>query len=371
MNRVRPGPARRRPAQRLLGGLALVLWLAACAPATPGPMAGPGTETATPKGVTPAEARNATTTRHETRPGAFPSSPAAAAAVLAATAPVPRTGTLATPAPAGSTPAGSTPTGPRPPALSEVSPAAAPVEPAYRLIGFSAAGHALEAFQLGRGGRHLLLVGGLHGGYEWNTISLAYQVIDYFTAYPGELPAGVTLTVIPSANPDGQLLATGRRGRLDNVIVAGDTFAGRFNANGVDLNRNWGCGWETSAWWRDQPVNPGPAPFSEPETRALRDFSLDIRASLVIFWHSAAGGVFLGSCDGQVLDDTARLGEAYAAAAGYPLAVGFAAYPISGDAADYLTTVGIPAFAVELTDHHGTELGPNLAGLRAVLAFFR
>lgn len=48
--------------------------------------------------------------------------------------------------------------------------------------------------------------------------------------------------ICTTANPDGQMLVTGQWASLQ----AGDVRSaagGRFNQNGVDLNRNWDCAW--------------------------------------------------------------------------------------------------------------------------------
>jgi predicted deacylase len=238
----------------------------------------------------------------------------------------------------------------------------------YEIVGYSAGGHALEAFRFGSGPREILLIGGHHGGYEWNTILLAYAVADYFTAYPDEIPPGVTLTIIPVANPDGQLLVTGRRGRFNAADVAlANTAVGRFNANGVDLNRNWECDWSPVGEWRGIAVSGGSAPLSEPENQALLAYVLANRPVLVIFWHSAVPGVFYGSCGGPPLPQTVTYGAAYAAAAGYDQSATFAAYSLTGDAANSLATLGIPSFAVELTNHTDLDLARNLRGVLAVI----
>ena len=241
----------------------------------------------------------------------------------------------------------------------------------YEVIGYSAGGHALEAFRFGSGPREVIFVGGHHGGYEWNTILLAYAVADYFAAYPEELPDDVTLTVIPSANPDGQLLVTGLRGRFSAEDVAADTFSGRFNANGVDLNRNWACDWAATGEWRGVAVSGGSAPLSEPENQALLAYIEDHRPVLVVFWHSAAPGVFSGRCGGPPLPETVTYATAYAAAAGYEQSDTFEAYAISGDAANTLAMLGIPSFAVELTNHSDLDLGQNLNGVLAVVDMLR
>ncbi len=77
--------------------------------------------------------------------------------------------------------------------------------------------------------------------------------------------------IVPIVNPDGKEfdIATGsykmwRKNRRDNRD-------GRF---GVDLNRNYGFKWGTGGSSKDtgNDTYMGPAPFSEPETRAVRDF---------------------------------------------------------------------------------------------------
>ena len=142
-----------------------------------------------------------------------------------------------------------------------------------RVLGTSVEGREIEAYQFGNGPNHIILVGGMHGGYEWNTSLLAYKAIDHFQEYPDLVPDSVTLTIIPSANPDGQYLVTGKEGAFLPENVAPDTAEGRFNANGVDLNRNWDCEWtEENVVWRRRVVSAGAEAFSEKETQILRDF---------------------------------------------------------------------------------------------------
>ena len=233
-------------------------------------------------------------------------------------------------------------------------------------IGRTVDGRSLDSYSFGYGKRKIVLVGGMHGGYEWNTIQLAYRLIDYFTENPQEIPADVTLIIIPAVNVDGQFLITGRDGRFTPDDVALITVPGRFNARGVDLNRNWDCEWQAQAEWNGRAVNAGPAPFSEPETRALRRFLLLQRPELVIFWHSKANGLFAGGC-GTPDEASIALAEIYGRAAGYPVFEQFTAYPITGDASDWLTTENIPSFTVELETPNQPEWRKNLAGVQALL----
>ena len=236
-------------------------------------------------------------------------------------------------------------------------------------IGASAGGRPLTSYRFGYGSQTLILVGGIHGGYEWNTIVLAYQLIDYFLENPGRIPANVSLYIIPSANPDGQFVVTGVDGRFAPQDVVGDTDPGRFNANQVDLNRNWSCGWQAEALWGDTLVSGGTVPFSEPETAALRRFILRENPEMVLFWHSKADGIYIGGCD-EPSQPAKEIAEIYGRASGYRVNERFTAYPVSGDASDWLASQNIPSFTVELKTHSQTDYSENLAGVLALLDYY-
>ncbi|MBK8020227.1 MAG: succinylglutamate desuccinylase/aspartoacylase family protein [Chloroflexi bacterium] len=225
--------------------------------------------------------------------------------------------------------------------------AAAGVRPT--IIGQSAGGRPIEAWAFGSGERALILVGGIHGGWERNTVALLEQLIAHFEDAPSDLEPGIRLILIPVANPDG--LALGR------------TAAGRFNANGVDLNRNWSCEWSREAYWRRETVNPGTRAFSEPETQAIANFILAERPNAVLFYHSAADGVFAGNCGGD--HGSLAVAALYAEAAGYSCCDGFSAYPVTGTAPTWADGERIPAADVELTQSDQPEFERNL---RAIIA---
>lgn len=252
------------------------------------------------------------------------------------------------------------------PAITASAPLTA-AQPISQVIGYSSQGYPIVAYSFGHGQTRLALIGGIHGGFEWNTIRLAYSMIDYLTAHPKSVPPSLTVIIVPSANPDGQALVTGTTGRFKADQVAPETTAGRLNGNGVDLNRNWDCRWRATAVWRDGEVSGGSAPFSEPETQALARMLTEPPAAAVIFWHSAARGVFTAGCDDPYAPSV-RLGQVIAQASGYPIFNEFTSYEVTGDATDWLSTQGIPAVTVELTNSNDIDWPPNL---RAVLALFR
>ncbi len=236
-------------------------------------------------------------------------------------------------------------------------------------IGVSAGGRPITSYRFGFGSQTLVFVGGIHGGYEWNTILLAYEMIDYFLANPDRISANLSLYIIPSANPDGQFAVTGVDGRFTPEDVSANIEPGRFNANQVDLNRNWACGWQEEAYWGDTLVSGGKLPFSEPETAALRIFFFREKPEMVLFWHSKADGLYVGSCD-ELYQPSKDIAEIYGTASGYRVNEQFTAYPISGDASDWLATQNIPAFTVELKTRSQTDWSENLAGVLALLDYY-
>jgi len=237
-----------------------------------------------------------------------------------------------------------------------------------RTIGTSVEGRKIEAYTFGEGGRHLMFVGGIHGGYEWNSVLLAYEAIDFFEQFPDEIPAGVTVTIVPNANPDGVFAVVKKEGRFTaQDVPSGSAAHGRFNANDVDLNRNFDCKWKPTSSWQGKTVSAGTVAFSEPEARAIRNLVLEVKPEVVVFWHSQANAVYASECEKGILPATLTAMRTYAEAAKYPAIESFDAYPISGDAEGWLASIGIPAITVELSTHETLEWQKNLAGMRALL----
>jgi hypothetical protein len=105
-----------------------------------------------------------------------------------------------------------------------------------------------------------LIIGGLHGD-EKATVALVAAFRERWVA-TGEIRT--PLVMIPLANPDGFVTNS------------------RYNANGVDLNRN--CDLE----WRADCLEPsGPHPWSEPESQVIRDFILAFEPAKVVSLHWA------------------------------------------------------------------------------------
>ena len=232
-------------------------------------------------------------------------------------------------------------------------------EPAPELveetIGFSAGGVPIRLYTLGDGSRVVTLVGGIHAGFAPAGVTVVERAMAHFQQNPDEIPAGVALHFIPNVNPDSDL--------------APGELAGRINANGVDVNRNFDCDWSANATWRGGAINAGGGPFSEPEASALQEYFLDVRPAVAIFYdaRSTEGWVSPGECDGSI-GDTEPLARAYATASGYVYQI---TDPINGDASNWLITQDIPAFFILLRDYtefNESAWSRNLDGIRDTIA---
>lgn len=227
--------------------------------------------------------------------------------------------------------------------------------PVVTTIGSSANGADIQIYQYGSGPQTIILIGGLHSGFAPASVDLAQRAIDHFD--DNDVPDGVTLYIIPDANPDS---------RYDP-----GNLSGRLNGNGVDLNRNFGCNWSTDAVWRNQAVNPGTAAFSEPETQALRAFVNQVDPVAVIFYEAKAtnGMIAPGNCNGQT-SNSGELADVYLRQVNYELYTGFS---LTGDGSDWLVSQGVATISILLRDYEilsSSEWLDNRDAIEAVLAYY-
>ena len=242
------------------------------------------------------------------------------------------------------------------------------------VIGRSVEGRAIEVYRFGTGEKAVVLYGGIHGGYEWNTVALTRQLIEYFSGAGGAgeaggaIPEGISLYIIPVLNPDGLAEVTDGK-ELDKFDpTAVDTTKGRFNARGVDLNRNWDARWEPVSEWRNMEVDAGSHPFSEPETRALRDFVLPLKPEVIVSYHSQANGLYYSGKRDR-WEPARSLAQVYSEASDYPIPQGrgLVSYRITGASGGYFYHKGIPEITVELARRTDSEFSRNVEGVLALL----
>ncbi len=249
-------------------------------------------------------------------------------------------------------------------------------EPKIETIGHSVEGRPIEAymFTAGEDGEQettLLIYGGIHGGYEWNTVVLSRELIEYFSSRSdsgkSKIPGGLRLYIIPVLNPDGLHRITGGAALEKFDFSSAPIEEGRLNARAVDLNRNWDNNWEPKAYWRSREVSAGERPFSEPETRTLRDFVKRIKPGFIISYHSAANGIYYAGKRDR-WKPARRLAQLYSSASGYPIPESsLVGYRITGASTGYFRSLGIPAMVVELEGRGGPEFKKNRAGVLAVI----
>jgi hypothetical protein len=227
------------------------------------------------------------------------------------------------------------------------------------VIGYSVSGRPIEVYTFGNGERQRMIVAGIHGGYEWNTIALADELIEHINDHPEIIPSDVTLYILRNLNPDGDARDHGIDGRV--------------NDHGVDLNRNfptnWAADWDRRGCWNYGPTTGGRAPGSEPETRAMMYFLQTRRVEALISYHSAALGVFPGGEPWE--ENSVEFAKALSEVTGYrfpPIDTGCI---FTGTLADYAVEMGAVAVDMELSTHRFTDFRQNLRALEVLLNWNR
>lgn len=223
------------------------------------------------------------------------------------------------------------------------------------VIGYSVSSRPLELYKFGNGETEVMIVAGIHGGYEWNTIALADELIQYIYDNPEVIPSDKTLYILRNLNPDG---AARDRG-----------YDGRVNDHGVDLNRNfptnWAADWDRDGCWNYGPTTGGTGPGSEPETRALMGFLQSHKITALISYHSAALGVFPGGEPWE--ENSTRFAKALANVTDYPFPPIDTGCVFTGTLADYAVEVGATSVDMELSTHTKTDFDRNLKALKVLL----
>ena len=158
---------------------------------------------------------------------------------------------------------------------------------------------------------------GLHHGNEIMSAELPLLLAQYLTQNYGTNPTITNLVdnreiwIIPMVNPDGREANS------------------RYNTNGVDLNRDYGYMWG----WRS------PGPFSQPETRVMRDNAVANNFVLSLSFHCSADKVnYVWNYKHQRSPDNPAiyaLSVQYASHQGYNVTEGYDWYATPGDTNDF------------------------------------
>lgn len=161
---------------------------------------------------------------------------------------------------------------------------------------------------------------GLHHGDELMGTEINLLLLDYLTDNYGSDPTitslvdGVETWIIPMMNPDGRMATP---------------YPTRGNANGVDLNRDYGYMWNMNS----------PGVFSQPETRAIRTHGLDNNFLLSLSFHTSGDIVnYVWNYSGVPTPDddiVAALSQEYGSYNGYWVVHGYYWYQTYGDCNDW------------------------------------
>jgi hypothetical protein len=206
-----------------------------------------------------------------------------------------------------------------------------------------------------------VFVGG-HHAREWISVDVPFLLAQYLVNQYGtdtmatRLVNQTEIWIVPMVNPDGhQYSVTTQRLWRKNRRNNGD---GTF---GVDLNRNYSYQWGGPGSSGDtfSDIYRGAAPFSEPETQAVRDFLRQQRPRSLISYHNFSQLILYpwGYTNNPAPDQTLMHTLAVAMAdriravhhVSYTPEQSSDLYLSSGDTTDWLYGVfGVPNFTIEL-----------------------
>jgi len=237
-------------------------------------------------------------------------------------------------------------------------------------IGVSSTGQNIYCYSFGSGEKCIIVVGGIHGRYEENTILLANRLIDYFQMQR-TLP-NVNIKIIANLNPDSL------RYELDDPVVLTDGSLIRYNGNSVDLNRNW----DTPNWQRDcvyslddvRVESGGREPMSEPEVKSLSNLLINCRDSFnelyVIVLHSYVvnkqeiNHVFpsyvINENDSiEITEHGNKLADIFSSNGNFTRLDVFPFYEITGELINWCGINGIAAIDIEFGDNGDIDFMQN------------
>jgi len=213
-------------------------------------------------------------------------------------------------------------------------------------IGTSVQGRKIYANYYGTGDKKIIFYAAIHGS-EANTTSTLRKWMKELELNYYKIPEDKTVIVITTLNPDG---------------VANKS---RFNAHGVDINRNFDTlDWVSGTYFKETyyPTGGGIQPFCEPETVAIRNFINSQQPYLTIAYHSAAGYIIP-----TALAKSQEYGTIYSQLSGYryitPGSQGSFSYDITGSFDDWGEQNSHNTLTVELSSAYVDEFEKNVTAM--------
>jgi predicted deacylase len=231
------------------------------------------------------------------------------------------------------------------------------------VVGKSVQGRDISTHSVGTGKSTLLFVGGLHGN-EVGGVKTAHALLRWLPQQTKWLKE-FTFWVIPCLNPDGYAEAQQHPDYLHDGRI------GRFNANGVDMNRNFPtASFQSHSEWTHgkayserTDVYAGPHGGSEPEIQTLLSFIEAQKINLLAMFHTAGADV-TGSKDAPAQ----RLTQAYAEAAGYRYfsEEEWRALGHTGSAKEWCEQNGVTFLEIEGSTRWESDWGRHRKGIEAL-----
>lgn len=242
------------------------------------------------------------------------------------------------------------------------------------IIGYSVMKKPLEAIIIGKGGNRLFINAGFHAN-EWLNIPLVLKFAeDYLQAYVmagalGDVDSeylfqNTTLIILPLVNPDGTDLVTGALSNGEQYESAESISsdypalpfpqAWKANINGVDLNLQFPANWEKAreikfaqGFTKPSPIEyVGSAPLTEPEAKAVFDYTKNNDFRLILAYHSQGSIIYWKYLD-YLPPDSLRIGNLLSDASGYPLELTPADSSYAGFKDWFISEYNRPGYTIE------------------------
>ena len=232
------------------------------------------------------------------------------------------------------------------------------------IAGYSVLGKPIYAIKQGSG-RKKLIITAAHHGKEWITSMLIMALISYFCQNKSTFLEDKTVYFIPMVNPDGvNLCIKGITPELPHYVKnrlmrmnENGNFIGNWQANirGIDLNHNYDASFSKGRAIQLEQGIFGPCatkysgeyPESEPETKAIVEFTKKISPDIVIAYHSQGEEIFY-KYQGKCADGAEEIAKKLADASGYQLILADGLTDCTGYKDWVIEKLNIPAFTVEV-----------------------